>query len=199
MSRNYKENGFTLFELLLVIIIISLLSVFALPHFLNMQKEAKIASTKGKLTAIRGGLELAHARIMISGVNTGPTGDNPDWPTLEEVQNNELTLTSRPASLRNLKFVRGYGDTNDGQGDLPSCNLPDMTSTMITNKTSVASMSLGDILSNPPRGDEKSCWAYYPGDERDENGKTVEAYFYVNDDRPLTDNVDAADRRPSQW
>ena len=199
MFRIYKENGFTLFELLLVIIIISLLSVFAIPHFLNMQKEAKIASTKGKLTAIRGGLELAHARIMVSGINTGPTGANPDWPTFEEVQNNKLLLISRPESLRNLKFVRGYGDTGDDPSDLPSCNLPDMLPGMNSNKTSVSLMSLGDIHSNPPRGDENSCWAYYPGNERDENGKTVDAYFYVNDDRPYSDNVDAADRRPSQW
>ncbi len=199
MPRNHKEKGFTLFELLLVIIIISLLSVFAIPHFLNMQKEARIASTKGKLTAIRGGIELAHARIMVSGVNTGPTGDNPDWPTIVEIQNNSLTLASRPDSLRNLKLVRGYGDAGDESGKLPSCNLPDMTSGMMNNKNSVTSMSLGDILANPPRADEKSCWAYYPGDERDENGKTVEAYFYLNDDRQFTDNVDAADRRPSQW
>jgi MSHA pilin protein MshA len=81
-----NNKGFTLLELVIVIIILGILSAVAIPHYLNIQKEAKIAATKGKLAAIRGGIELAHAKIMASGINTGPTGNNPDWPTLEEIQ-----------------------------------------------------------------------------------------------------------------
>ena len=87
-----NNKGFTLLELVIVIIILGILSAVAIPHYLNIQKEAKIAATKGKLAAIRGGIELAHAKIMASGINTGPTGNNPDWPTLEEIQFNELRL-----------------------------------------------------------------------------------------------------------
>lgn len=199
MSRNNNTNGFTLIELLLVIIVIGLLSAFAIPYYLNVQKEARISATKGKLAAIRGGLELAHAKIMISGQNTGPNGANPDWPTLEEIRNNALTLATRPESIRYLKLVRGYGDQSDTPFSLPPCSLPDMPSQMAANKNDVSKKNLRDILVNPPRGDETSCWAYYPGDERDQNGKIVDAMFYVNDDRPHSDNVDAADLIPSQW
>ena len=199
MPLTSRDKGFTLIELLLVIIIIGLLSAFAIPYYLNIQKEAKIGSTKGKLAAIRGAIELAHAKIMISGVNTGPDGANPDWPTVDEIDANALVLPSRPESLRNLKLVRGYGDKMNDPLSLPPCNLPEMPADMAQNKTKVTHRSLGDILVVPPRADESSCWAYYPGNERDRTGKVVDAFFYINDDRLHSDNVDAADLAPSQW
>jgi prepilin-type N-terminal cleavage/methylation domain-containing protein len=189
MLRNQK--GFTLLELVIVIII--------LPQYLNIQKEAQIATVKGKLAAIRGGIELAHAKILASGVNTGPEGDNPDWPTLEEVQYNELRLATRPESLRNLKMVRSDFLSTVQNEALPPVQLPDMTAGMSGWASGVAYRSLTDITASPPRADESSGWAYYPGNERDVHGRVADAFFFVNDDRAHTDNIDAAGRIPSAW
>ncbi len=195
----YNNKGFTLLELVIVIIILGILSSVAIPHYLNMQKEAKIAATKGKMAAIRGGIELAHAKIMTSGVNTGPDGDNPDWPTLEEVQFNELRLSTRPESLRHLRLVRSDDYSLIQNQALPPLNLPDMTPGMSGNPSAVMGAALADAIAVLRRGNEATGWAYYPGNERDANGRTVSAIFYINDDRPNTDNVDAADNRPSEW
>lgn len=186
-------------ELLVVIIILGILSATAIPYFLNMQKEAKIAAAKGKLAAIRGALELAHAKILISGVNTGIDGDNPDWPTLEEVQRNELVLSTRPESIQHLRLVRSEIFSNELNESLPTCGLPDLTSGMTQNPSGVTYRTLAEATTSVRSANEASCWAYYPGDERDENGRAVDAIFYLNDDRPYTDNIDAADRRPSMW
>ncbi len=194
-----NNKGFTLIELIIVIIILGILSSAASQYYLKMQEEAKIAATKGKLAAIRGGIELGHAKIMVSGVNTGPEGDNPDWPTLEEVQFNELMLETRPDSLQHLKLVRADHFSNERNKALPDCNLPDMTSGMSQNPSAVASRSLADVTTGIRRAIESTCWAYYPGNERDANGRVVDAIFYINDDRPNSSNIDAADRRPSQW
>ena len=195
-----KDNkGFTLLELVIVIIILGILSAVAIPHYLNIQKEAKIAATKGKLAAIRGGIELAHAKILASGVNTGPTGNNPDWPTLEEVQFNELRLSTRPNSLLHLRFVRSDHYSTVQNEALPTCNLPDMPPGMADRPSAVTSRTLSDMRANPRRANEATGWAYYPGDERDSNGRAVDAFFYVNDDRTFTDNVDAANLIPSQF
>ena len=193
------NRGFTLIELLIVIIILGILSTVAIPHYLNMQKEAKIAAIKGKMAAIRGGIELAHAKIMVSGVNTGPLGDNPDWPTLEEVQANELRLSTRPESLRHLPLVRTDHYSTEVNEALPLLNLPDMTSSMSRNPSAVTPRSLIDVTSSVRRANETTGWAYYPGNERDANGRVVGAVFYINDDRPNTDNIDAADKGPSEW
>jgi prepilin-type N-terminal cleavage/methylation domain-containing protein len=199
MGRMNNNKGFTLLEMVIVIILLGILSAVAIPYYLNIQKEAKIAATKGKLAAIRGGIELAHAKILSSGINTGPTGNNPDWPTLEEVQANELILSTRPESIRHLRLVRSENFSTVHNQALPPVNLPDMTPGMSDRPAAVTGRSLGDIMTNPRRANEATGWAYYPGNERDGNGRAVDAFFYVNDDRALTDNVDAANLRPSQF
>jgi len=194
-----NDKGFTLIELIIVIILLGLISATAIPYYLNIQKEAKIAVVKGELAAIRGGLELAHAKILASSINTGPDGTNPDWPTLEELQFNELRLSTRPAALKGLRIVRSDFYSTEQNKALPLCNLPDQTAGMSASPSGVSAKSMAEALNNPRAADESTGWAYYPGNERDANGRGVDAIFYVNDDRPLTDNVDSADKRPSEW
>lgn len=199
MKLLQDDRGFTLIEMIIVIILLGVLSAVAIPYYLDMQREAKIASTKGQLAAIRGGIELAHAKILVSGVNTGPTGDNPDWPTLEEVQRNALVLSTRPEPLRNLRLVRTNDYSNVAGQALPSVNLPDMTPGMTARPAGVADRSLNEATSSSRLASESTGWAYYPGDERDGNGHIIDAIFYINDDRAYTDNVEGSGRVPANF
>jgi prepilin-type N-terminal cleavage/methylation domain-containing protein len=199
MQLHRDERGFTLIEMIIVIILLGLLSSMAIPYYLNMQTEAKIASVKGKLAAVRGGIELAHAKILVSGVNTGPTGDNPDWPTLEEVRRNALVLSTRPDPIRNLRMVRTNDFSNEAGQALPTVNLPDMTSSMAARAAGVADRSLVEAINTSRIASESTGWAYYPGDERDANGQIIGAIFYINDDRAYTSNVDGSGRVPANF
>lgn len=53
MKQFYKKKGFTLLELMIVIIIVGILASLALPRFITATKKAKESEARGLLGAIR--------------------------------------------------------------------------------------------------------------------------------------------------
>lgn len=97
------QCGFTLIELIMVIVILGVLSAFALPRFSDMSNEAELAATRGGLAAVKSAAGIVHASWLADGgtsetvtlegptvitlINGYPSGDDADAGTVSDASN----------------------------------------------------------------------------------------------------------------
>lgn len=63
-----KQSGFTLIELVVVIVILGILSVIAAPKFLNLQEDARDSRLQGMKGTIASALDLGYGEMAIAGL-----------------------------------------------------------------------------------------------------------------------------------
>ena len=82
MRRN--NGGFTLIELIVVIVILGILAVTAAPKFVDLQSDARLATLNGMKAAINSAVSLTYGKSLVKGVEKNETGSKV-WINGEEV------------------------------------------------------------------------------------------------------------------
>lgn len=77
LSQN--EKGFTLIELVIIIVILSILAAVAIPKYQDLSSEAREAAARSALGSIRSGITIFYA-------NQAVTTGTATWPLLTELE-----------------------------------------------------------------------------------------------------------------
>ena len=70
------QKGFTLIELVVVIVILGILAATAAPKFIDLTSDAKVSVMKGVEGSIDSAISMVHAKAIIDGKTTGTDGKN---------------------------------------------------------------------------------------------------------------------------
>ncbi len=66
-----KQAGFTLIELIIVIVILGILAAYAVPKYMNLDKQARVAAVNGLAGSIRAAADIVHASAVALGTASG--------------------------------------------------------------------------------------------------------------------------------
>jgi prepilin-type N-terminal cleavage/methylation domain-containing protein len=148
-----KQSGFTLIEMLMVIVLVAVLSAIAIPQLVDFRSEAKNAATSAALATLRTAIGIQSAQMVMK--CRAPAGT---LPTIAQISANSVVVPGGPCKpidipiLANWPFVYRFPD-NPWSGPAASAAV----------RRSVTQCSLNGCLRNGLVACDGSAWGTSTG------------------------------------
>ena len=138
------SSGFTLIELIVVIVILGILAVSAAPRFINLQSDARAATLKALMGAVKSANSMILGKAVIHGVNTkySDREANANWGDVKNCsQNNCVEIGNMWVYIK-----YAYIDRNSVSFllDFNVSGLKTTTVKTTTNQTITVPLSIGN-------------------------------------------------------
>lgn len=103
--KTLKSYGFTMIEVILTIVVLSLLAIVALPNFMTLTDQAHTASRNNTASAVREGIALWRSQDIVT---NGPPGNYP--AQLDGLPNGTQCAAATPCFVSVM--LNGIADDN---------------------------------------------------------------------------------------